>query len=102
MSVSTNSFLDNTFMNKEDLLYQLEGLAEKLEILVRYESINIDGLSRNGGLCRIKGKYILILNAKTTVKEKIQILIKTLRQFDLSDMHIEPDIQELIEEGYEK
>jgi len=38
------------FMNEEVLLYQLEELAEKLEILVRDENINIEESSNTGGL----------------------------------------------------
>jgi hypothetical protein len=34
------------------------------------------------------------------VKEKNQVMIKALRQFDLSDIYIKPVIRELLE-GYE-
>jgi hypothetical protein len=85
------------FMDEEVILSQLEGLAEKLEILVRDENINIEESSSTGGLCRVEGKYILILNSKATVKEKIQIMINALQQFDLSDMYIKPVIRELLE-----
>jgi hypothetical protein len=88
-------------MNEEVLLNQLEELAEKLGILVRHENINIEESSSTGGLCRIKGKYVLILNSKVTVKEKNQVMIKALQQFDLSDIYIKPVIRELLE-GYEE
>jgi hypothetical protein len=65
-------------MNEEVLLNQLEELADKLEILVREENINIEESSSNGGLCRVEGEYILIPNSKATVKEKIQVIIKAL------------------------
>ena len=87
-------------MNEEVLLNQLEDLAEKLGILVRDENINIEESSSSGGLCRIEGEYVLILNSKATVKEKNQVMIKALRQFDLSDIYIKPVIRELLE-GYE-
>jgi hypothetical protein len=88
-------------MNDEVLLNQLEELVEKLEILVRDENINIEESSSTGGICRIEGKYVLILHSKATVKEKIQVMIKALHQFDLSDIYIKPVIRELLE-GYEK
>jgi predicted transcriptional regulator len=84
-------------MNDEVLLNQLEELAEKLEILVRDENINSEESSSAGGLCRVEGKYILILNSKNTVKEKNQVMIKALKQFDLSNMYIKPFIRELLE-----
>jgi hypothetical protein len=84
-------------MNEEVLLYQLEELAEKFEILVRDENINIEESSTTGGLCRFEGKYILILHSKATVKEKIQVMIEALQQFDLRDIYIKPVIRELLE-----
>lgn len=83
--------------NDEIILLQLEELAERLGILVRDENINIDDVSSNGGLCLVEGKYILILNSKTTLQEKIQVAIKALQQFDLSDVYIKPAIRELLE-----
>lgn len=88
-------------MNEEVLLYQLEELAEKLEISVRDENINVEESSSTGGLCRVEGKYVLLLNSKVTVKEKIQVMIKALQQFDLSDIYVKPIIRELLE-GYEE
>ena len=87
-------------MNEDVLLNQLEDLAEKLGILVRDENINIEESSSTGGLCRIEGEYVLILNSKATVKEKNQVMIDALQQFDLSDIYIKPVIRELLE-GHE-
>jgi len=87
-------------MNEDVLLSQLEDLAEKLGILVRNENINIEESSNTGGLCRIEGEYVLILNSKATVKEKNQVMINALQQFDLSDIYIKPVIRELLE-GHE-
>jgi len=88
-------------MNEDVLLNQLEDLAEKLGILVRDENISIEESSSTGGLCRIEGKYVLILNSKATVKEKYQVMIKALQQFDLSGIYIKPVIRELLEENEE-
>ena len=81
----------------EIILLQLEELADRLGILVRDENINLDNVSSTGGLCIVEGKYILILNSKTTVQEKIQVAIKALRQFDLRDVYVKPVIRELLE-----
>ena len=86
-------------MNDEVILSCLEELAEKLDILVRDENINIEESSSSGGLCRVEGKHVIILNSKATVKEKIQVMIAALQQFDLTDMYIKPVIRELLE-GY--
>jgi hypothetical protein len=84
-------------MNNQVILSYLEELAEKLEILVRDENMNIDESSSPGGLCRVDGKHVVILNSKASVKEKIQVMINTLNQFDLRYMYIKPVIRELLE-----
>ena len=86
-------------MDDEILLFQFEELAEQLEILVRDESINLEESFSKGGLCRVEGNYILILNSKATVKEKIQVILKALQQFDLDDIYVKPVLRELLE-GY--
>jgi len=86
-------------MDDKVILSYLEELAEKLEILVRDEDINIEESSSTGGLCRVEGKYVIILNSKATVKEKIQVMITALQQFDLTDMYMKPLIRELLD-GY--
>jgi hypothetical protein len=84
-------------MNDEVILNYLEELADKLEILVRDENINIEESSSSGGLCRVEGKHVIILNSKATVKEKIQVMITALSQFDLRDMYVKPAIRELLD-----
>ena len=84
-------------MNDEVILSCLEELAEKLDILVRDENITIEESSSSGGLCRVEGKQVVILNSKATVKEKIQVMIAALHQFDLTQMYIKPVIRELLE-----
>jgi len=84
-------------INDEITLLHLEELADRLGILVRDENINLDDVSSSGGLCLVEGQYILILNSKTTVQEKIQVAIRALQQFDLSDVYVKPLIRELLD-----
>ena len=88
-------------MNDEVILSYLEELAEKLEILVRDENINIEESSSSGGLCRVEEKHVIILNSKASVKEKIQVMIAALHQFDFSDIYVKPVIRELLD-GYKE
>ncbi|MBN1363326.1 MAG: hypothetical protein JW976_00840 [Syntrophaceae bacterium] len=85
-------------MDNEILLLQLEELAERLGILVRDENISIDDVSCSGGLCIVEGKHMIILNSKVTLEEKIQVMIKALQKFDLSEIYVKPGIRELLEE----
>ena len=85
-------------VNEQVLLNQLEELTERLGIAIRYENIYVEDSSSTGGLCRIKGKYVLIVHSRSTVKEKIQVMTKALKGFDFSEIYIKPVLRELFEE----
>jgi hypothetical protein len=84
-------------VSDEFLLDQLEELANKLGIRVRYENVNLEEASGAGGLCRLKGEYVLIIHARAPVKEKIAFLIEVLKRFPLGDIYIRPVIRELLD-----
>jgi hypothetical protein len=80
----------------ELLLSQLETLAHELGITIRHFKFIRDESSGRGGLCRIKGKYVLFIDSQAPTKEKIGVTIDALRQFDLGDIQVEPFIRELL------
>ena len=87
-------------MDDHIALSLLEELADKLGIPIRYEIIR-DELTGLGGLCRVDGEFILIIDSTAAVKEKIRIMTEALRRFDLGDIYVRPALRELLEE-YEK
>jgi len=84
-------------LNDEALLNELEELAERMAIAVRYENITGEDSPGSGGLCRIQGQYVLIVHSRATVREKIRIITKALRQFDFSEIYMRPVLRELLE-----
>jgi hypothetical protein len=81
----------------EFLLIQLENLAEKLGVTLRHENVDTEESSGTGGLCRIEGEYVLFLHSRSTIKEKIKVMIKALKRFDLSNVYVLPVIRELFD-----
>jgi hypothetical protein len=88
-------------LNDDVLLNQLEELAERLGITVRYENMNVEDSPGSGGLCRLKGEYVLIVHSRATLREKIRVATRALRQFDLSGIYLKPVLRELLEESEE-
>ena len=84
-------------MDDHAALVQLEELAYQLGINVRYERIAEEDLAVTGGLCRVKGEYVIIINSGTGLKDKIQTLVRALKKFDLNDLYIRPALRELME-----
>ncbi|MBW2647080.1 MAG: hypothetical protein JRE23_13085 [Deltaproteobacteria bacterium] len=87
-------------MDDHIALSLLEELADKLGIPIRYEIIK-DELTGLGGLCRVDGKFILIIDSTAVAKEKIEIMTEALSRFDLDGIYVRPVLRELLEE-YEK
>jgi hypothetical protein len=83
-------------MDDEKLMAQLEELAENLSIEIRYEAIRKEGSFFTGGLCRLKGKDVLIVNSDASIGNKIQALAKALRRFDLSRIYMKPALREFL------
>jgi len=81
----------------ELLLGQLEDLANRLGIAIRHFKFIRDESSGPGGLCRIRGEYVLFLDSQATTKEKVLVTIEALKQFDLGDVHVRPAIRDLLE-----
>ena len=88
-------------LKNEALLNQLEELAGKLGITVRYERMNVEDSSGAGGLCRMGGKYILLVHSRLNAREKIQVMAKALKGFDFSEIYLKPALRELLEHSKE-
>ncbi len=84
-------------MDEDTLLSQLEELAHSLGIEIRYEPLKRESSFFPGGLCRIKGEYVLILNAAATTEDKIQTMAKALNRFDLSRVYLRPGLREFLD-----
>ena len=86
-------------MDNGSLLNQIEELCGKLTIEIRYGNIPGEDSHRTGGLCQVKGKYMLIIHSRLTQKEKIGVIIKALKGFEMGDVYVIPIIRELLDKS---
>jgi len=84
-------------LDENTLLGQLEELAQSLGIEIRYEILKREGLSSAGGLCRLKGQYLLIIHSKAPVPEKIEALAHAVKRFDLGQLYLRPGLREFLD-----
>jgi len=86
-------------MDDDTIIDYLEELAERFGIQIRYEAIKQDEDSTYGvgGLCLLKGEYVLIINSKATMKDRIRTLAMAVKHFDLDQIYIRPVIRELLD-----
>jgi hypothetical protein len=86
-------------MDENTIIEQLEELIERFGVHIRHEAIKQDEDSVNvvGGLCLLKGEYVLIVNSKAAIRDKIRALGMALKQFDHEKIYILPVLRELLE-----
>jgi hypothetical protein len=89
-------------LDEEVLFNQLKELAENLGIEVCNENISLEESSGTGGLCRIKGKYTLFIHSHVSMNKRIQVMIQSLRKFDLENIYVKPAIRKLLDEFAEE
>lgn len=84
-------------MDKKNMLGQLEEVARKVGILIRYDRIKKVEAFSKGGLCQLRGDYILIINAQAPLDDKIETLAEAVNRFDLSQVYLKPNVREYLE-----
>ena len=86
-------------MDESAIIEQLEELVKSFGIRIRSEAIKQDeDLVRViGGLCLLKGEYVLIINYKATKMERIWTLATALKHFDLERIYLRPILRELLD-----
>jgi hypothetical protein len=86
-------------MDENIILDQLEELIERFGVQIRHEAIRQDEDSVHviGGLCLLRGEYVLIINSKATIRDQIWTLGIALKQFDHDQIYIRPVLRELLE-----
>jgi len=84
-------------MDDDFILGYLEELAQRIGLKIRCEPIPEEEILVTGGLCRIRGEPVVLINRKTTRKERIDVFIQAIRKFDLAGIYILPAIRKLLE-----
>ena len=86
-------------MDESTIIDQLEELIEGFGVKIRHEAIKQDeDLVRViGGLCLLRGEYVLIINSKATTMDRIKTLATALKHFDLDHIYLRPVFRELLD-----
>jgi|GEM_PF-1284908 len=83
-----------------ELLSRLKHLAEATGLEVREERLMREaGYSVHSGVCRVKGREVLILDRNLAPGERIEAAVAILADRDLDSMYIEPAMREFLNGG---
>lgn len=83
-------------MNADHALNELEDLAKKLDVEVCYHQLTGEG-SAGGGICKVRGKWRVIIERRASASEKASLLARCLARFDIEEQFISPAVRRLIE-----
>ena len=89
-------------MTHEELLIQLEELADRLNIEIRYESGKGEDPATFGGYCRIGGRHIIVAHSKASLRRKIDLFTAALGHFDIDDLYLKPALRDHLKNSREK
>ncbi len=80
-------------MTHEQILSELEDLAEKSSITLRYEKGDFDG-----GYCVLKDERIIVINKRLAVPKRASVLAQALAEVGIEEMYLKPAVREFIED----
>ena len=75
----------------------LKSVAEKLAIEIEIVNLNNQEFQMQSGYCKMNGKDLILLDKNISLQEQSEILLQTLKNFDLEDIYVASWIREFIE-----
>lgn len=81
-------------MKKEQIIAELERLAEKLGAVIRYERLGTIA----GGLCRIADKKYIFVNKALSHSAIIELLVSEISSLPWQEHFIVPEVRKYFEE----
>ena len=78
-------------------LEDLKSVAEKLAIEIEIVNLNNQEFQMQSGYCKMNGKNLILLDKNISLQEQSEILLQTLKNFDLEDIYVASWIREFIE-----
>ena len=79
-------------MSEAKMLEELEAVVEALGIELRLAAGEFAG-----GLCRVYGRPVLLLNRKLPTSRRVQVLCRGLSGLDLSGIYLLPAVRSRLE-----
>ena len=78
-------------------LQDLKSVAEKLAIEIEIVNLNNQEFQMQSGYFKMNGKNLILLDKNISLQEQSEILLQTLKNFDLEDIYVASWIREFME-----
>ena len=80
----------------------LKTVAEKLAIEIEITNLNDQEFEIQSGYCKINGKDLILLDKNSSLQEQSEVILQTLKNFDLENIYVAPWIREFIDQKGDK
>jgi hypothetical protein len=84
-------------MTQDQLLKELEELADKSGISLRYEKGDFDG-----GFCVLKAERIIVINKRLAPQKRTSVLAQAMAEVGIEEVYLKPAVREFIEDELAK
>lgn len=89
-------------MGGEQAVLALSALAKKAGIEVRIEAFGLKQLAGKGGLCRIRGRRVILVDAALGPLEQAGVIGQALGSVALRGIDIPPELLPFLQTGHAK
>lgn len=79
-------------MKQTEILEELEQVAERTGVRVRYERAEF-----TAGSCTLHGEAMIIVNSRLSVRERVRALAREVARRDLEAIFIRPEVRRYLE-----
>lgn len=80
-------------MNPEQILKELEFLADRSGVSLRYEKGDFDG-----GYCILREERMIVVNKRLSPPKRAGVVAQALAEIGIDEMYLKPAVREFIEE----
>lgn len=89
-------------MTGAEAVRALTELAAKAGVEVRIEAFALKQLAGKGGLCRIRGRKVILVDAALGALEQAGVIGQALGSLDLRGLRVPPELEPFLRSGHAK
>ena len=81
----------------ESKIEDLKNVTGKLAIAIEITDLNDQEFQIQSGYCKMNGENLIFLDKNLSLQEQAEVILKTLKNFDLEDIYVASWIREHLE-----
>ena len=81
----------------ENKIEDLKSVTGKLAIEIEITDLNDQEFQIQSGYCKMNGKDLILLDKNLSLQEQAEVILKTLKNFDLENIYVSSWIREYLD-----